>query len=125
MKKIVLGILLIFTQFVMAQMVELSKLSTGKLYDSDVIKDEKNNIKGYFLLFESDKIQKETFILEYVVLDENLTKVTNGYIEEMKYSSLLLKADKKPVVDMNDGIIAVKISNALCQSLITGQRVNL
>ena len=46
MKKIVLGILLIFTQFVMAQMVELSKLSTGKLYDSDVIKDEKNNIKG-------------------------------------------------------------------------------
>jgi hypothetical protein len=112
MKKIVLGILLIFTQFVMAQMVELSKLSTGKLYDSDVIKDEKNNIKGYFLLFESDKIQKETFILEYVVLDENLTKVTNGYIEEMKYSSLLLKADKitteislynnKLLIELND-----------------------
>ena len=78
-------------------MVELSKLSSGKLYDSDVIKDGKNNIKGYLLLFESDKIKKETYILEYVVLDENLTKVTNGYIEEMKYSSLLLKADKVTV----------------------------
>jgi hypothetical protein len=112
MKKIALGVLLIFTQFVLAQMVELSKLSSGKLYDSDVIKDDKNNIKGYFLLFESDKIQKETYILEYVVLDENLTKVTNGYIEEMKYSSLLLKADKittditlfnnKLLIELND-----------------------
>lgn len=112
MKKIVLGILLIFTQFVVAQMVELSKFSSGKLYDSDIIKDEKNNIKGYFLLFESDKIQKETYILEYVVLDENLTKVTNGYLEEMKFSSLLLKADKittditlynnKLLIELND-----------------------
>jgi hypothetical protein len=112
MKKIALGVLLIFTQFVLAQMVELSKLSSGKLYDSDVIKDDKNNIKGYFLLFESDKIQKETYILEYVVLDENLTKVTNGYIEEMKSSSLLLKADKittditlfnnKLLIELND-----------------------
>jgi hypothetical protein len=112
MKKIVLGILLVFTQFAQGQMVELSKLSSGKLYDSDVIKDDKNNIKGYFLLFESDKIQKETYILEYVVLDENLTKVTNGYIEEMKYSSLLLKADKitvdltlynnKLLIELND-----------------------
>ena len=112
MKKIVLGVLLVFTQFMHAQMVELNKLSSGKLYDSDVIKDDKNNIKGYFLLFESDKIQKETYILEYVVLDENLTKVTNGYIEEMKYNSLLLKADKittditlfnnKLLIELND-----------------------
>lgn len=95
-----------------AQIVELNKLSSGIFYDSKPIKDNKNNIKGYFLLFESDKIQKETYILEYVVLDENLTKVTNGYIEEMKYSSLLLKADRitvdltlynnKLLIELND-----------------------
>jgi hypothetical protein len=119
MKKIVLGVLLVFTQLLTAQIVELNKLSSGVLYDSDVIKDDKNNIKGYFLLFESDKIQKETYILEYVVLDENLTKVTNGYLEEMKYSSLLLKADKittdvtlynnKLLIELNDDTVNGKI----------------
>ena len=65
---------LICIQSIKAQVVELNKLSSGLFYDSEIIKDNKNNIKGYFLLFESDKIQKETYVLEYVVLDENLTK---------------------------------------------------
>lgn len=94
MKKLLFYLFLLSTIVGNAQITELNKLSSGKLYDSDVIKDEKNNIKGYFLLFESDKIKKETFTLEYVVLDENLTKVTNGFFEEMKYSSLLLSSKK-------------------------------
>lgn len=77
-----------------AQIVDLQKLSKGRLYFSDVIKDENNNLRGYFLLFETDKIAKETYQLEYVVLDENLTKVTNGFMTEMKYESWLLKAEK-------------------------------
>lgn len=76
------------------QITNLSKLSKGRFYSSDVIKDEKNNIKGYFILFESDKIAKETVELEYVVLDENLTKVTNGFMTEMKYESWLVDAEK-------------------------------
>lgn len=76
-----------------AQIADLQKFSKGKLYDAVEIKDENNNIKGYFLLFETDKIAKETYTLEYVVLDENLTKVTNGNITEMKYHSLLISAD--------------------------------
>ena len=80
-----------------AQMTDLAKLSRGKLYSSDVIKDKKNNIKGYFLLFETDKVAKETYELEYVVLDENLTKVTNGFITEMKYESWLVSADRVKV----------------------------
>ncbi|RWX03760.1 DUF6770 family protein [Flavobacterium cerinum] len=76
------------------QITNLSKLSKGKFYSSDVIKDEKNNIKGYFILFESDKVAKETVELEYVVLDENLTKVTNGFMTEMKYESWLIDAEK-------------------------------
>ncbi|GAA4760251.1 hypothetical protein GCM10023230_06340 [Flavobacterium hankyongi] len=99
-------------QSVGAQIIELNKLSTGRFYHSEEIKDNKNNIKGYFLLFESDKIQKEKFLLEYIVLDENLTKVTNGFIEEMKYSSFLLKSDRitfditlfnnKLLIELND-----------------------
>lgn len=76
------------------QIANLSKLSKGRFYSSDVIKDDKNNIKGYFILFESDKIGKETVELEYVVLDENLTKVTNGFMTEMKYESWLVDADR-------------------------------
>ena len=82
-----------FLSFVaQAQITDLNKLSQGKFYSSDVIKDSNNNIKGYFFLFETDKIAKETYELEYVVLDENLNKVTNGFITEMKYESWLISA---------------------------------
>ncbi len=40
------------------QIADLAKLSSGKFYSSDVIKDSDNNIKGYFLLFETDEIAK-------------------------------------------------------------------
>ena len=79
---------------VKAQITDLQKISKGKFYSSDVIRDSNNNIKGYFFLFETDKIAKETFELEYVVLDENLTKVTSGFITEMKYESWLVSANK-------------------------------
>lgn len=83
---------LLVSVFSYGQIVKLEKLSQGKFYSSDVIKDNNNNIKGYFLLFEADKIAKETYQLEYVVIDENLTKVTSGMITEMKYESFLIKA---------------------------------
>lgn len=112
MKKILFYIIFLGIFSGNAQIAELNKLSSGKLYDSDIIKDEKNNIKGYFLLFESDKIKKETFNLEYVVLDENLTKVTNGYFEEMKYSSLLLNAKKINVdVTLYDNNLLLELSD--------------
>lgn len=79
---------------IQAQVIDLEKLSRGKLYSSDEIKDQNNNIKGYFLLFENDKVAKETYELEYIVLDENLTKVTNGFITEMKFESWIVSAEK-------------------------------
>lgn len=82
----------VFTLAAHAQIADLSKLSRGRLYSSDVIKDSKNSIRGYFLLFESDKVAKETYELEYVLLDENLNKVTGGFLTEMKYESWLIKA---------------------------------
>ena len=93
-------VFLLFFITLNAQITDLKKLSNGKFYDSDVIKDINNNIKGYFLLFETDKIEKETYNLEYVVLDENLQKVTNGFITEMKLESFLITS-KKINVDVN------------------------
>lgn len=83
-----------FCTVMQAQIIDLQKLSKGRLYSSEEIKDENNNVRGYFLLFENDKIAKETFQLEYIVLDENLTKVTNGLITEMMYESWLLDSKK-------------------------------
>lgn len=96
-KYFLLLLLLCCINSISAQMTDLAKLSKGRLYSSDVIKDKKNNIKGYFLLFETDKVAKETYELEYVVLDENLTKVTSGLITEMKYESWLASADRVKV----------------------------
>ncbi len=93
MKLRLLLLFLFFTAISSAQITDLNKLSRGRLYSYDEIKDVNTNIRGYFLLFESDKIAKETYELEYVVLDENLKKVTNGFITEMKYESWLIDAD--------------------------------
>lgn len=76
------------------QVADLGKLSRGKFYSSAEIKDKHNNTRGYFLLYETDKVAKETYQLEYVLLDENLTKVTNGFITEMKYESWFFTAKK-------------------------------
>ncbi|MNK01365.1 hypothetical protein D3C87_191620 [compost metagenome] len=93
-KNHLLLLLCLFCFTTYGQVTNLSKLSKGKFYSSDVIKDDNNNIRGYFILFESDKVAKETVELEYVVLDENLTKVTNGFMTEMKYESWLIDAQK-------------------------------
>ena len=108
-----IALLLFLLSFkVEAQITDLNKLSQGKFYSSAAIKDSNNNIKGYFFLFETDKISKETYELEYVVLDENLTKVTNGFITEMKYESWAMEAkgikvevslfDNKLLIRFND-----------------------
>ncbi len=91
MRKIVTLFLLL--PFVLsAQVKTLANLSRGQLYSYEEIYDFDNNIRGYILLFQTDKIAKETYELEYVVLDENLNKVTNGFLQEMKYESWLLSA---------------------------------
>lgn len=73
-----------------AQISKLNEYSKGKFYSSDIIKDGDNNVKGYLLLYETDKIAKETYIVEYVLLDENLTRVTSGFITEQKYDGYSL-----------------------------------
>jgi len=93
MRYIYLLLLFLFCFSVKGQIAKLNEFSKGKLCSKSIIKDDKNNIKGYFLLFIADKIAKETYELEYVVLDENLVKVTNGFISEMKYESWIVKSE--------------------------------
>lgn len=112
MKTKLLFLLLISTLGIQAQITDLQKISRGKLYSSDVIKDSNNNIKGYFFLFETDKISKETYELEYVVLDENLTKVTNGFITEMKFENWAMKAKSiKVEVSLFDNKILIRFND--------------
>ena len=66
------------------QIAELQKLAKGTFYSSAEIKDDNNNIKGYFLLYRNDEVAKNVYELEFVVLDENLTKVGNGFFKEAK-----------------------------------------
>jgi hypothetical protein len=67
-----------------AQISDLQKLAKGEFYSAAPIKDDSNNIKGYFLLYRNDEVAKNAFELEFVVLDENLNKVGNGFFKEAK-----------------------------------------
>lgn len=121
MKTKFLLLLLISSLGMKAQMIDLQKMSKGKFYSSDVIKDSNNNIKGYFFLFETDKISKETYELEYVVLDENLTKVTNGFITEMKFESWIVDAKSiKVAVSLYKKNLLIRFTDDFGQGGIEG-----
>ena len=112
---------LLFSFLGQAQITDLKKLSSGKFYSSDIIKDSNNNIKGYFYLFETDKVSKETFQLEYVVLDENLTKVTSGFITEMKFESWLIDAKSiKVKVMLNNNKLLIRFTDDFGQGGVEG-----
>ncbi len=103
-----------FVLFTNAQITDLSKLSSGKFYDCDDIVDSNNNKRGYFYLFETDKIAKETVTLEYVVIDENLNKVTNGFFTEMKFESFLINSKKIVAnVSYNDNKLLINLKDEI------------
>jgi hypothetical protein len=52
-------------------------LSATNLYDN-----EKDDVYGYFYIFEKDKIEKKEYLYEYVLLDKNLNKVSSGEFTE-------------------------------------------
>ena len=92
MKKILLvtNCLLLFTAF-MAQ--AQSKLSVDKVYSAYLRNSgtimENNQIKGYFFLYQSDKIDKHTNEYTLQVLDQNLNKVKEIKFEDSKKINLL------------------------------------
>lgn len=86
---------LIVSHLTFSKTVELAKLSKGKLVKNKTLFDrDKDDIYGYFLIFEKDKIAQEKYLYEYVLLDKNLNKVSNGEFTQTR----LLKGSGLPVI---------------------------
>ena len=70
-----------------------NKLSIDKVYSAYLRNSgtimESNQIKGYFFLYQSDKIDKKTNEYTLQVLDQNLNKVSEIKFEDSKKISLL------------------------------------
>src|SRR5580698_1534689 len=73
-----------------------SKLSIDKVYSAYLRNSgsilEKGKIKGYFFLYQSDKIDRHTNEYTLQLLDENLNKVKDIKFEDSKKLSLLESA---------------------------------
>jgi hypothetical protein len=92
MKKIIFLLFVLLSANLTAQTQKLSELSKSKILDAKIIYEEnREDIYGYFYLFQKDKTQKEEVLLEYVVLDKNLNKITSGSFLQQIYSSLMVK----------------------------------
>ncbi len=85
-------ILCMHTAPVLAQ----NKLSIDKVYSAYLRNSgtisEKGQIKGYFFLYQSDKIDRHTDEYTLQILDENLNKVSNIKFQDSKKLSLLESA---------------------------------
>lgn len=89
LKKAAVSLLLLTPLLLRAQ----GKLSVDKVYSAYLRNSgaisEKGQIKGYFFLYESDKIDKHTSEYTLQLLDENLNKVKNIKFQDSKELSLL------------------------------------
>lgn len=83
-KKSLLQVFILTCTWANAQVSQLEKLCAGTFYSASPVKDDGNNIKGYFLLYKNDEVAKNVFKLEFVLLDENLNRVTGGSFTEAK-----------------------------------------
>lgn len=91
--KIKLIILLLFTTVLsFSQIKKIGELSSNKFLDSKIIYEEDNeNIYGYLLLFEKDKVDKYESVFDLVLLDKNLNKVGTTSFAQETYSTWLIK----------------------------------
>ncbi len=107
MKQLLTVVFLLFYMSTYAQVKELRKLSKGKLVGAEVIYNESaTNVYGYFLLYKADRLSREVYSMEYVVLDQNLNKVTSGSFVEGIYNSL----GEKPTIRL---VFARKIGDEI------------
>src|SRR6478672_6058221 len=76
------------------QGTKLSSLSSNKYLDSRIIFEEnKEDVFGYFVLYEKDQTDKKEFLLEYYVLDKNLNKITSGTFSHHKNSTMFYNTE--------------------------------
>lgn len=77
-----------YAQFAAAQKLSIDKVYSTYLRNSGTIMKD-NQIKGYFFLYLSDKIDKHTNEYTLQILDENLNKVREIKFEDSKKLNLL------------------------------------
>jgi len=84
-KLVVFGLLC--SLFAVAQIQDLAKMANGKIIYSSTLYDNDENIFGYLYLYEQDVNDKNKNI-EYVFLDKNLNKVSNGTFPSYNYDGV-------------------------------------
>lgn len=90
--KVFLVFLMFFSCLVFGQTAKLNTLSNQKFIDSKIVyEDNGEDVFGYFLLYENDRINKDVYQLEYVLLDKNLNKLSSNMFLQSRYRSMFVK----------------------------------
>lgn len=122
MKKITLLLCLFLTTTLFAQVTKLSTLSSSNFVDSKIVYEDNNeDVYGYLLLFEKDKISSTETLFELILLDKNLNKVGTISFSQEAYNTWIVKltsciyfAKKKD----NKLFISVGLTHASTENLI-------
>lgn len=92
MKKIFTFLITLVFASSFGQVQKLREFSKGNIIDSRIIFEEKSeDVFGYFLLYEFDRQSREIYDMEYVILDNNLNKITSGIFTQSVYKNFLIK----------------------------------
>lgn len=78
-------ILFLIVSSLNAQISNLTELATGELEIFTPITELNGELFGYFTIFKLDDVSKTEEKFEYVLLDKNLNKVSNGEFIDTKY----------------------------------------
>ncbi len=86
MKKTCLLLFLIASLLGNAQINDIAKLSTGKFKGFKSVYDHKQNLFGYFVMFDKGFNSKKTRKFEIVLMDKNLNKMLSNEWEASEYT---------------------------------------
>jgi len=81
---------LLFSTLSFGQTQDLAKLANGVIIYSSRLYDDDENIFGYLYLYQQD-VNETSKTIEYVFLDKNLNKVSNGTFPASTYDGVMSK----------------------------------
>lgn len=84
-------LLLVVFQNINAQVQKLNELSKNKYLGMTVILDEsRDDVWGYGVLYQKDKVSKDVVELELIILDKNLNKIGSASYQQNYFNSWLM-----------------------------------
>ena len=81
---------LLFSTLSFGQTQDLAKLANGVIIYNSTLYDDDENIFGYLYLYQQD-VNEKSKTIEYVFLDKNLNKVSNGTFTANTYDGVMSK----------------------------------